>query len=48
MKFPGDMGISQAAIKWLNEQGLDAIHVRNINMCRSSDTEILLKAKKDG
>lgn len=44
MKFLGDMGISQAAIEWLNGQGFNAVHVRNINMGRSLDIEILSKA----
>lgn len=47
MKFLGDMGISQAAIQWLSEQGFDAIHVRNVNMHRSLDAEILSKAKSE-
>ena len=48
MKFLGDMGVSQAAIKWLKGQGFDAIHVRDINMRRSLDGEILSKAKNEG
>ncbi|MBI4823887.1 MAG: DUF5615 family PIN-like protein [Nitrospirae bacterium] len=48
MKFFADMGISQTTVKWLKEQGFDAIHVRDINMHRASDTEIVRKAVEEG
>ena len=49
MKFLADMGISQTTVKWLNKQGRDAIHVRDVGMYRSLDAEILSKAKvEDG
>lgn len=44
MKFIADMGISQTTVKWLREQGFDAIHVRDINMHRASDAAIVKKA----
>src|SRR4030043_1593124 len=47
MKFIADMGISQTTVKWLGEQGFDAIHVRGLNMHRSSDAEIVKKAQKE-
>ncbi len=47
MKFLADMGISQTTVKWLNKEGFDTIHVRDINMHRSLDAEILLKAKDE-
>lgn len=43
--FLADMGISQATVKWLREQGFDAFHVRDMNMYRATDAEILEKAK---
>jgi len=43
--FLADMGISQTNVKWLKEQGFDAFHVRDMNMHRASDPEILEKAK---
>jgi predicted nuclease of predicted toxin-antitoxin system len=48
MKFLADMGISQALVTWLRENGFDAIHVRELGMHRASDAEILLKAKEKG
>lgn len=47
MKFIADMGISQTTVIWLNEQGFDAIHVRDSKMHRASDTEIVRKAKEE-
>jgi len=47
MKFIADMGISQTTVKWLKAQGFDAIHVRDLSMHRSSDTEIVKKAKRE-
>ncbi len=48
MKFLADMGVSQTTVKWLNKQGFNAIHVRDVNMNRSLDAEILSKAKDEG
>ncbi len=48
MKFLVDMGVSQAVVKWLREQGHDAMHVRDENMHRASDSEIVQKAREDG
>ena len=45
--FLTDMGISQTTVKWLKEQGFDAFHVRDMNMHRATDTEILEKARND-
>ncbi|WKZ19758.1 MAG: DUF5615 family PIN-like protein [Candidatus Jettenia sp. CY-1] len=47
MKFLADMGIFQTTVKWLHNQGFDAIHVRDVTMHRSLDTEILSKAKDE-
>lgn len=47
MKFLADMGISQTTVHWLKEQGFEVVHIRDINMHRSLDSEILAKAKKD-
>lgn len=47
VKFFADMGISQTTVKWLKEQGFDAIHVKDMNMHRASDPEILKKARND-
>ena len=45
--FLADMGISQTTVKWLKEQGFEAFHVRDMNMHRATDTEILEKARND-
>lgn len=47
MKFLADMGISQTTVHSLKEQGFEVVHIRDINMHRSLDSEILTKAKKD-
>ena len=47
MKFLADMGISQTVVTWLREQGHDAIHVRDEDMYRASDSAIVNKAKDE-
>lgn len=47
IKFLADMGISQTIVHWLKEQGFEVVHIRDINMHRSLDSEILAEAKKD-
>jgi predicted nuclease of predicted toxin-antitoxin system len=47
MTFLADMGISQSTVKWLRQQGYDTVHVRDLNMHRSSDDEIIEKARTD-
>lgn len=47
MKFLADMGISQTTINWLKENGYDAIHLREENLQRISDVEIIKKARKE-
>ncbi len=47
MKFIADMGISQTTIKWLRDQGFNAVHVRDEMMHRAPDTEIVKKAKDE-
>ncbi len=41
MKFLADMGISQHSIAWLQKQGHDALHVRELGMQRAPDADIL-------
>lgn len=48
MKFLADMGIAQSTVKWLSDQGNNAGHVRNLNMHKASDEEIVAKAKQEG
>ncbi|MDI6782275.1 MAG: DUF5615 family PIN-like protein [bacterium] len=48
MKFLADMGIAQITVYWLRNNGHDTIHLREQNLHRASDTEILKKAKDEG
>lgn len=48
MRFIADMGISQTTVQWLKEQGFNAVHVRDMGMHRSSDTNIVKKAMEEG
>ncbi len=41
------MGISQTTVKWLKEHGVNAVHVRDMNMHCAPDSEILEKAKSN-
>jgi len=47
MEFLADMGISQTVVAWLREQGHYAIHVRDEDMHRASDADIVKKAKDE-
>jgi len=47
VKFLADMGISPGCIVWLREQGYDAIHLFEHGLHRSSDSEVLRKAKNE-
>ncbi len=48
MKFLADMGISRSTVDWLEKQGLEAVHVRNLGMSRALDAEIISKAREGG
>ena len=43
MRFLADMGISQSTVDWLREKGYDAIHLREEDLHRTSDMEIVEK-----
>ena len=47
MRFLADMGISQKSVAWLRTQGHDAVHLRDEQLHRLPDTEILGKAKRE-
>lgn len=47
MKFLADMGISQRTVAWLQAQGHDALHVRELQMQRAADADILAKAREE-
>lgn len=47
MKFLADMGISQKSVAWLRAEGHDAVHLREEQLHRLPDAEILEKAKRE-
>lgn len=48
MKFLADMGISQSTTVFLKEQGFDAVHLRDQNLQRLPDPEIIQKGYAEG
>jgi len=48
MKFLADMGISQSTVHWLRDQGYDAVHLREQQLHRLPDPEIVKKANIEG
>lgn len=47
MKFLADMGISQSTVRWLRENGYDAIHLREENLHKMSDEQIIEKGRRE-
>lgn len=47
MRFLADVGISPQTAVFLRELGHDAVHVREQNLQRASDAEIILKARQE-
>ncbi len=47
MKFLVDMPLSPATVRWLEQQGHDAVHASTIGLERASDTLILTRAAAD-
>jgi predicted nuclease of predicted toxin-antitoxin system len=48
MKFLADMGISPRTVNWLRVKGYDAIHLIEERLEKSSDEQILVKARNEG
>ncbi len=48
MKFLANMGISMLTVQWLRKLGHDALHLREQDLQRSPDDEILVKARDEG
>ena len=44
MRFLADMGVGTAIVDWLNENGHDAIHLRDVGLERLPDSEVFQKA----
>ncbi len=44
MRFLADMGIARAVVRWLQEQGHDAVHLLDEGLQRLSDPEVFSKA----
>ena len=47
MKFLADMGISPRVVEELRREGHDALHLREENLSRMPDGEILAKARQE-
>lgn len=47
MKFLADMGISLRTVAWLRSQGYDVVHLRDEELQRLPDSEILAKARRE-
>lgn len=47
MRFLADMGVDLRVVKWLREQGHDAIHLREENLQRLPNGEIFEKALRE-
>ena len=48
MKLIVDQQLPVALVGWFRDQGVDAIHVRDINLSRAPDVEILAWAEHHG
>ena len=44
MRFLADMGVSQRIVAWLNQQGHDAMHLRDEGLQRLPDEDIYTKS----
>ncbi len=47
MRFLADMGVSQGIIRWLREEGHDAVHLREGNLHRLPNGAIFEKAHSE-
>ena len=47
MRFLADMGVSLRIVAWLRDHGHDAVHVRELELQRANDEQILRRAAKD-
>jgi predicted nuclease of predicted toxin-antitoxin system len=47
MKFLADMGISLRTVFWLRSSGYDVVHLRDEDLQRLPDNEILIKARTE-
>jgi len=48
MRFLADMGVSTLTVKWLRNEGHDAVHLRELGLQRLPDEDILVKAREEG
>ena len=48
MKFLADMGVSVSTVASLRERAHDAVHLRDEQLIRLPDTDILAKARLEG
>jgi predicted nuclease of predicted toxin-antitoxin system len=48
IKFLADMGVSQGTVRYLRSRGYDVSHLRDENLHRLPDEEIVRKAEREG
>jgi predicted nuclease of predicted toxin-antitoxin system len=48
VRFLADMGISGHTVAWLRERGHDAVHLRDRDMQRATDTQAMALAAREG
>lgn len=44
MRFLADMGVAKRVVNWLNEEGHDAVHLRDEKLHKLPDVDIFAKA----
>jgi len=47
MRFLADMGVSQRVVKWLAEEGHDAVHLRDEGLHKLPDAAVFGKARSE-
>ena len=47
MKLLLDQGLPRSAVTWLEEAGIDTVHVAEIGLSAADDTDILQRARDD-
>jgi len=48
LRFLADMGVAAEVVRWLREQGYDAVHLRDQGLQRLKDDRVFDKAEAEG
>lgn len=48
MKFLADMGVSRRVVEWLQNNGFDAVHLRELKLQRLADEQVFQRAANEG